>query len=190
VGASGFVGSMILVLNRTIGAPILAVASGAKADYVKKVGGSTVTVCDYKTEKWQEKFTKEDPPVVVFDVSSQAPTISYYEASKLGAKRFVTTNTLNPNFRFNCCCCCSELCWCCKSKCCTMCCGRPKYNLALFSTKDAGKTYKICSDLAAKKELEPVPLESFPPKQIHMAYGCISGTGKKAVIDLSLGKME
>jgi len=187
VGASGFVGSMILVLNRAIGAPILAVASGAKANYVKQVGGPTVTTCDYKTEDWSQRFTKDNPPEVVMDVSAVSPLDSYYKACALGSKTFVTTNPTDPSFNFSCCCCCGECCFQCKANCCFLLGCRPAYSLALFETKDAANTFQTCSELAAKGQLQPVPLDTFPPKQVHMAYGVMQNTGKKTVVDLSSG---
>jgi len=187
IGASGNVGAYVLVLNRAIGASILAVASGAKANYCKEMGGPTVTTCDYKTEDWSQKFDKGNPPDVVMDLSAVSPIDAYYKAIALGAKSFVTINPRKPDWVLSCCCVCSECCWMCRIKCCAMLCCRTKYGLAMMNAQKGAGVYQNCAELAAKGHLQPMPLESFPPKQVHMAYGAMQNAGTKTVIDLSSG---
>ena len=76
VGASGGVGQMVLALARPTGASILAVASKAKHDVVKSIGGPNVKVCDYSTQDWVAMCKEDGKPDVVIDVSSQSPSWS------------------------------------------------------------------------------------------------------------------
>merc|ERR1712226_1139900 len=88
---------MMLVLARPTGARILAVASRAKHEIGKNLGGPNVTVCDYRHDDWASMC--QGRPDVVADVSSVSPLWSFHKAVCVQAKRYVTTNALFPSFK-------------------------------------------------------------------------------------------
>lgn len=201
VGASGGVGQMILALARPTGASILAVASTAKHDMVKNIGGPNVKVCDYSTQDWVAMCKEDGRPDVVIDVSSQSPFWAYHKAIMARAKRFITPNAVDPSFN----CCCGKtgpLCpilqvvWCSYTSLCSLnvcccpffcCSGMCVFPTALSS---AGDTFRTLAQQAESGELPTNPLEiqSFPPQQVHMAYDLAqTKPGSKPVIDLSDG---
>jgi|ERR1712062_365853 len=200
VGASGAIGLMFLALARPTGASILAVASQAKHDIVKSIGGPNVKVCDYTTQDWVAMCKADGRPDAVIDVSSQSPFWSYHKAMMVRTKRFVTPNALDPSF--NCCCGkCGPLClpfqvaWCAYTSLCSLnvCCC-PFYccpaMMVPFGNGNAGDIYKTLAQQAENGELptNPLPIQMFPPQQVHMAYDLAQKKpGSKPVVDLSGG---
>lgn len=201
IGASGGVGQMILALARPTGASILAVASKAKHDVVKNIGGPNVKVCDYSTQDWVEMCKEDGRPDVVIDVTSQSPFWAYHKAAMARAKRFITPNAVDPSFN----CCCGKtgpLCpvlqvvWCYYTSLCSLnvcccpffcCSGMCVFPTALSS---AGDTFRTLAQQAESGELpaNPLKIQSFPPQQVHMAYDLAqTKPGSKPVIDLSDG---
>jgi NADPH:quinone reductase-like Zn-dependent oxidoreductase len=201
IGASGGIGQMVLALARPTGASVLAVASKAKHDVVRSIGGPNVKVCDYSTEDWVAACKEEGKPDVVIDVSSQSPFWSYHKASMARAKRFITPNALDPSF--NCCCgrtgpLCpvAEVLWCSYTTLCSLnvCCC-PFYccsGMCVFpaALSNAGDVFGALAQQADSGELpaNPLQIQTFPPQQVHMAYDLAQKKpGSKPVIDLSAG---
>lgn len=202
VGASGGIGQMILALARPTGASILAVASQAKHDMVKSIGGPNVSVCDYNTQDWVAMCKKDGRPDVVIDVSSQSPFWAYHKAAMARASKFITPNPWDPSF--NCCCgktgpLCPvfELLWfyytCCCSLnvcCCPRYCGCPGMMVFPHALNTAGDVFRTLAQQAERGELptNPLQIQTFPPQQVHMAYDLAQKKpGSKPVIDLSGG---
>lgn len=202
VGASGGIGQMVLALARPTGASILAVASKAKHDVVKSIGGPNVKVCDYKTEDWVAMCKADGRPDVVIDVSSQSPVWGYHKAAMARAHRFITPNACDPSF--NCCCgktgplcpvfeviwtyytclCSLNVC------CCPRYCGCPGMMVFPMAVNTAGDLFRTLAEQGASGELptNPLQIQAFPPQQVHMAYDLAQKKpGSKPVIDLSEG---
>lgn len=200
IGASGAIGQMILTLARPSGVRIIAVASRAKHEVVKSMGGPNVEVCDYKTQDWVVMCKHGGPPDVVIDVSSQSPFWSYHKAAMAQARRFITPNTLDPSFNL-CCSMCGPLCcplqvlwqyYTCLCSCNICCC--PLYchpgMCVPWGRTNAGDTYRTLAQQAEKGELpiNPLRIQLFPPQQVHMAYALSEKEpGSKPVIDMSEG---